>query len=58
MKSLFFATQDPSNPERLYIGAGIWNDDDNHMKPAVLALETSTGILQDLSDFAQNSKRS
>merc|ERR1712241_745753 len=41
----FSVAQDPTNPERLYIGAGIWNDDDNHMKPAVLALETSTGKL-------------
>ena len=40
--------KDPTNPERLYIGAGIWNDDSilgGHMKPAVLALETSTGTI-------------
>ena len=45
---MFILQKDPTNPERLYIGAGIWNDDSilgGHMKPAVLALETSTGTI-------------
>merc|ERR1711936_843546 len=45
----FSVAQDPTNPERLYIGAGIWNDDDNHMKAAVWELDKSGNMVSEMN---------